>query len=205
MRRTSVRPCARSVPVVTEVFHWMALAPLAWVLCVRALDRPLDDAYAWIALGFAVSWFADIAPHYGVPALAAALVYPVTQSALVARVFLTRNDAWFLLLVLTNVAIAAALLSRGTTPDVLLTTVAFGAVAGIVLDRPALGWLREALLVYFGLGVIAWWAYVLCPWEAFPPFERGWMTYSVYQGTRFVGLALFCVACVYPAPKLKAV
>lgn len=186
--------------MLTEVTHWMGLVPLTWLVALRVTGRPRDVAYWWIALAFSVSWIADTLAHWVNPDVAGNL-YPLTQAALIGATLLTKTDRWFFLLVLTNVGIGAVFF--GARYDVFLSTVAFGTITGIVWDRPALGWLRASLLAYCGLGLVAWWAYSAFPWFTVWPIERGWFTWGLYQACRAAGLALFCYACLHPAPKLR--
>lgn len=175
-----------------EVAHWVGLLPLAFLLTLRLAGRPRDRAYLWLAVAFAVSFVSDSLAHH-VDAWLLSSVYPVTQAALIGAVLLARKDAWLFLLVLVNAGIVAALFA-GPWPDLLLHTVAFGGVTAIVYDRHYLGFVRTALLAYCGLGLAAWYWFALAP---------SFTHYAVYQATRIVGLAWFCMACLHPAPKLR--
>lgn len=170
------------------IAHHMALIPLAWLAGLRARGRRRDAAWWWLAGAFAVSWLADTAAHWVDPWLIG-LVYPVSQSALVAAVLLDRREAAKLLAVLLLIGVGAALWHGVQGPDVLLRTVAWGAIAGIAFDRWELGRLRMSLLVTFGLGLIAWMGYAIWP---------GWTSWLVYQGARAFGIGLFCWAAFRP-------
>ena len=163
----------------------MALVPLAWLGLLTAAGQSRDAAWWWLAGAFAVSWVADTAAHWADPARVS-LVYPVTQTALVGAVLLERRAAGLLTALLVTVGLVAAWIGG---LDVLLRTVAWGAIVGIVWDRPALGRLRVALLVSFGLGLVAWWGYAVAP---------GWTSWGVYQSVRAAGLLLFCWAAYQP-------
>lgn len=171
----------------------MALVPLVWMggLTVRGYIRGWE--WWWLAIAFGVSWLADTAALVADPWIISA-VYPLGQSALVGLVFLTRRDGLRFLMALLAVGVAAMLWRGAAGPEVLLRTVAWGAVVGIVLDRWALGRLRTTLLVYFGLGLFAWWLYALSP---------GWWTWGAYQFLRLAGILLFCAAALKPGPALR--
>lgn len=169
----------------------MALVPLVWLGGLHWRGHRRGTEWWWLAGVFAVSWFADTAAHWVNPDLVGN-VYPVSQAALVGFVFLTRRDAMRLLAVLLVVGLLAVLWRGPLGVDVMLRTVAWGAVAGIVYDRP-IGRLRIALLVAFGLGLVTWYGYALWP---------GWWSYGVYQATRAGGIALFCWAAMRPGPSL---
>jgi hypothetical protein len=184
-----------AVAVVSEVACEMALVPVVW-LTGRTLRgyRP-GAAYWWLAGAFAVSWLADTAAHWTDPWLVG-LVYPVSQAALIGAVLLDRSEATLLVWVLVWTAIAAALWEHVQGPDVLVRTVAWGSVTGLAYERPALGMLRRALLVSFGLGWLCWLAYALAP---------GWSSWGAYQAVRLAGLLLFCAACCANPPHWKVI
>jgi hypothetical protein len=77
---------------------------------------------------------------------------------------------------------------------VILHSAASLAVVAIVIDRrelPAL--LRASLLIYFGLGLVAWLVHVY------------WLvvaTWYAYQAVRLAGLVTFSLACLKPGPRL---
>jgi len=190
-----------SVPA--NVAHWMALLPLAWlaVLYVKGL-RP---GVAWWLLGgaFAVSWLADTwALHLPTDdRYPPSLVYPVTQSALIGAVLLPRRrDAWCLLGALVLVGLVAAWLNEPRHPDMLLRTFAWFSVLAIILFRPELPRaLRGSLFSYFGVGWVAWTAFVGYQHEG---ELATWMWY-LYQLSRLFGLVLFCQAAVRPQAPLR--
>lgn len=174
---------------------WLAaslgIVPLAWLIGLRLRGRRVGAEWWWLALAFAVSFAADIVAFFLAPPhrWLVSATYPLSQAAIVGLVFLLRRDAEKLLVALLVVGTVAVLWLAVTGPDVFFRTVAWGAVVGIVVDRYALGKLRAALLIYFGLGLLAWWAYALRP---------GWPSWGIYQSVRAVGIALFCTACLRP-------
>lgn len=182
-----------------EVAHQMALLPLVWLACLAHAGKARDAAWWWLASAFAVSWLADTATDLlpktvdWVPVLA----YPVAQSALVGAVFLTRRLATVLLVALAGVALLVAVSGGSRGPDIILTSAACLAVVGIVLERPSIPpRLRLSLLVYFGVGLIAWVGHA---------FRLDLGTYYAYQAVRLLGLILFCWAAIGPERSLKAV
>lgn len=161
-----------------ELAHHMALLPvvaLGW-------KRVGEPAYWWLGLAFFVSWLADSAAHVVNPSLVS-LVYPLTQVGLVALVLVPRQDADRVLGVAALVAVSAVIVPTGL--DVLLRTVAWGAIAGMAWPRKDLGLLRWSLVLAFGVGLLAWYGYVLWP---------GWASWIIYQGVRAMGISVFCVA-----------
>lgn len=184
---------------IGEVAHWIALIPLAFLLWRSARHQYSDAAWWWLAVAFAVSWIADTAAdalprsHGWIPSL----LYPVTQTALVGAVLLPRRRAWMLLGLLLGVAGASLAWRAYQGPDVVLRSVAWLAVVWIVVTRPELPRrLGMALLVYFGVGLVAWLAHA--EWVTLA-------TWYPYQATRLAGLVLFCRAIVKPTPTLAIV
>jgi hypothetical protein len=174
--------------VIFEAAYLMGLIPVVWLGWCRVRGRPVGAEWWWLAGAYGVSVLADTASRF-LPVEArwvVSLVYPVSQSAVIGAVLLDRRDAMTLVVVLVVIALAAALVEHVHGPDVLVRTVAWGAVVGIAYDRPALGSLRRALLVSFGLGWVAWLAYAAWP---------GWSSWGAYQFVRLAGLLLFAAAC----------
>jgi len=115
------------VSVVTELAHWLGLAPVAWL----ALRRERRSDWWWLAGAFGVSWIADTAAHlWGHPWFVSA-VYPVSQAALIGAVLLPRPDAdWFIGVLVVGGILGLA--REGTThPSVLLHTVAYGGIVAV--------------------------------------------------------------------------
>ena len=134
---------------------------------------------------FGVSFLADVAAKVVGPAFPSQ-VYPVLQAGLFALALLPRRAvSWVMVAVLA--AASTSIMARGAEGlDILLRVVAWGSVAGI-------GWfakdaaLRASLLIAFGLGCLAWLAYVYAP---------GWWTWGFLQTCRAVGTGWFVVAVV---------
>jgi hypothetical protein len=182
---------------VTTVVWQFALIPLVALTVLRMLGNRRDAAYWWLAGAFAVSWLAD-APVDHMPRefhWIPSAVYPVSQSALIGAVLLSRRRAVALLGLLVAVGLVAAFWTGAKGPDILLHSVAFLAVVAIVADRPELPQrLQACLFVYFGLGWVAW--LVHARWLVLA-------TYYPYQAIRLAGLLLFCWAAMKPSPNLK--
>lgn len=177
--------------MVFEVAHQMALLPLLWLGWLHVRGEKRDVAWWWLVGIFFVSWLADTAAHWADPWVVSP-IYLVTQAGIVGLVFYSRRDATVLAVVLTVAGLAALVWRR--TPDLFLHTVAWGSAAGIVFQLPQLGRLRTSLLVTFGAGLIAWYGYALWP---------GWTSYLIYQSTRLLGIAVFCMAAASPLPHFK--
>jgi hypothetical protein len=180
---------------VAEIAHYQALLPLAWLGALRARRQSRDLAFWLLALAFAVSWIAD-----GLSTLvpsgdrwAVSLAYLATQAMIVGAVLLARTAAAGFATVLLGAAVVAIVWQGARTPDILVHTVAMLGVAGIVIDRPALG-ARTSLLVYFGVGWCCWVGYAIAP---------GWWTWGAYQIARLAGLLLFCRAVALDRPHLR--
>jgi hypothetical protein len=179
---------------VNEIAHQMALAPLVAVAVEHWRGKRPDVAFWWLGSAFGVSWLADTAAHWVSPWLVSA-VYPVSQAALIAVVFLGRGDSVRFLKLLVWVAALSILTNNAHGPEIILRTVAWGGVTIIALDH-AKGWTQRALVVSFGLGLVAW---------AVHSFALVIPTWYAYQGTRAVGIGLFCYAVVHPRPVLHVV
>jgi hypothetical protein len=180
--------------MIFETAHQMGLVPFLWLCWLRVRGEERGSAWWWLAIAFLVSWFADSAVDLGAPSDMVNTVYQVSQSALIGAVLLDRSDAVVLTITLCLVGIAAVLWNHLAGPDVLLSTVASLAIAGIAYERRALTRVRWSLLVMFGAGWVAWMGYCLAP---------GWTFYLLYQATRAVGIGLFCWASWNPRPQFR--
>lgn len=179
--------------VASEVASEQALIPVVWLGWLHLKKRDPGLAWWWLSGVFLISWLADTAALLFDPWVMSK-VYPLSQAALVGLVFLSRREATQLIIALMFVGIADVLWIGVGDFDVLLRTVAWGAVVGIVYPLRQLGRLRLSLLVAFGLGWFCWMLYALSP---------GWTTWVAYQLTRFLGVLLFCWAATSPLPQLK--
>lgn len=180
-----------STRMIFEIAHHMALIPVLWLALT---GRGKGQAWWYLSGIFLVSWLADWAAHWANPFVVSP-VYLVTQAAIVGAVFLPRRDAILLVIALVVVGAYAVVMEPGT-PDVLVHTVAWGTAAGIVFPLWQLGRLRTALLVVFGAGLLAWWLYVLRP---------GYPSWGIYQGTRLLGILLFCWASLETTPHFRLI
>lgn len=178
-----------------EVTHQMGLVPLVWLAGLHLRGQRRAAQYWWLAAALLVSWLADTASHFLEPGdrWPVVIAYPVLQSSLAGAVFLGRRERLQFVAALVVVGVVAILWRGAEGPDVVLSAVASLGVAGIVVDRWALGRMRTALLVYFGLGWVCLVGYALWP---------GYPSWAVYQIARAAGMALFCWACLHPAPSL---
>jgi len=179
---------SRGVTVAGWAATSIGILPLAMV----GVQRPTEPAWWWLTAAFGVSAVADLGARLWNAPFFVSPLYTVSQSALIGAVFLVRGEALRFVLAMTVAGIVSAWLHR--QPDVLLHTVAWGGVVGIVYDRWQLGHLRTALLVAFGLGLLAWWGYVMVP---------GWPTWLLYQSTRLWAAVLFCYAVTHDTPRLR--
>lgn len=184
---------------VAEIAHQMALLPLAALVILALCGQSRNAAWWWLGVAFAVSWLADTADDLLPPRFdwLPVLAYPVAQTGLIGAVFLDHADATRLLFVLVLTGGLAAFVWNGHGPDVILSTVAWLLVVGIMWRRRDLpDRLRLALGVYFGLGWMAWMVHVR------------WLvvaTWYPFQFARLVGLLLFCWAALKPGPSLRLV
>lgn len=188
--RTAAR---RSARVIFEAAHVLGLLPLVWLALLHLAYHRRDAAWWWLAGVFGVSFAADTAAHWVNPDVVGN-AYPMMQAVLVALILRARSQAVHVLGLLLIVSLVAIWWQGPTGPDVLLRTVAWGTIVGLVWPRWELGWLRGALLVTFGGGLFAWYGYTFAP---------GWETWGVYQLTRAIGTLVFCGAALHPAPSLR--
>lgn len=179
--------------MIFEVAHWMGLVPLLWLAFLHFRGSPHGVEWWWLALVFGVSWIADTAAHFSNPWVMSK-VYPLSQAAIVGLVLLSRRGALSLIVTLVLVGVLDVLWVGVGDFDILLRTVAWLSVAGIVYQLPQLARLRISLLVAFGIGWWCWMIYAIAP---------GWPSWIAYQLTRFIGILLFCWAATSPLPHFK--
>ena len=154
----------------------MAVAPFA-IMAIRARSiRPFLVAFALM-----VSWFADAIRAAGVEHWAVSAVYPVLQYSLIYRLYVPRWPAIWLMLGTAGLAAVAAVYGAYTGPDAVLRL-----AGGLVLTLLVVGRYRPGLLVYFGLGALAWAPLVVLAGDS-PAFLY---CFLAYQGCRVVGLGL---------------
>jgi hypothetical protein len=174
----------------------LGLIPFAWLAWLAGRGERRAREWWWLAGAFLVSWIADAFALAGVEPWLMSLVYPVTQAAIVVAVLLDREEAIVFVVALVLVGLIAVLWRGVGAPDVLLRTVAWLGIALVAFDRIALGRLRVALLLAFGLGWLAWCSYTIDP---------GYPTWLAYQGIRALGAGAFCWATMKPGPTLRVV
>lgn len=147
----------------------------------------VDDGWWWIAVAFGVSFVADaIGPT--LPAWLTPLVtltYPIPQAGIIAAVLLPKSMARLFVVGLLMAGLMAVAIEGTATVDVLLRTVAWLGVCGVVWGRYALGRLRTVLFYGFGLLWAVWClhaALLIVP------------TWGLYQGVRLAVALAFCWA-----------
>lgn len=185
----------------------MGLLPLAWLVGLRAAKQQRGAAWWWLAGALGVSWLADTAATW-VNADLVGNLYPISQSALVGAVLLDREDAKRLVIVLGAVGVVAVTWRGPLGVDVLLSTVANGAAAGIAWKYRAIGRVRLSLLIYFGGAGLVWLVYgarigycaKLIPCLYDPATINLWM---FYQAVRALGIGAFCWASLSVTPKFR--
>lgn len=167
--------------ILGSVAWTLGLVPALWLAGLAGRRRSLPP-WTWaMAGGFGVSWIADAIARW-VGAGPVSQVYPVMQAAVFTAVLVPRHWAENVIALFLLAASASIVMRQGIGLDILLHVLAWGTVAGLAWRYTAHG-LRGALLVYFGLGVLAWLGYVVWP---------GWGSWLTYQGTRAVGLGWWC-------------
>lgn len=171
--------------VVAELAHHIALLPLVVLVWLGVRGRERQAEWWLVAGAYLVSWFADAAAHYVNPWIVSA-VYPVSQSALIGAALLPRKHATPYVAAIVLLGCVAMAFHDFAGPDILLRAVCFGAIVALAWGRAwDLGNLHASLMVYFGLGLLAWFAYAVAP---------NWWTWGAFQLCRVTGLVLFCVA-----------
>jgi hypothetical protein len=190
------------MPIIAWIAYSLGLLPALWL----AVRRVRAAEWWWLALAFGISWVADtVALASGHPWPGSAL-YPLAQTAVIAFVFLRSLEASAFVGILAVVTAGAILTQGWATSTLVVRTIAWGAIVSMVW-RPRVGRLREALLVYFGLGWAAWMIYSLSPGMRsdghVPPLT--WTSWSLYQVMRAMGIGLFCWAAWKPSPSLRLV
>lgn len=171
-----------------EVAHQMGLVPLAWLTALRSAGRKPTRLWWGLATAFGISWLADWGSHI-TGTFPLGPIYVPLQTGLIVWLLVPHPWAGRFFAVLFVTAISA-ILRQEPGPDIVVHTVAWGGLVGLLCLQPGLGRLRLTLAVAFGLGLVAWWGYVLSP---------SWASWLVFQGVRGLSLGLFCWAAL-PAP-----
>lgn len=183
--------------MIWSLVAWhIALAPFAWLTWQVITNQPTPADVWWIAGVFGVSWLADCAARWLDPNVIGN-IYPLSQAALIGMVVLQARYADWLLTFLIVTALVAVFWRGADGQDVFFRTVAWGAIVGMAYTTTDLGRYRTMLLATFGLGLVTWIAHVAYV-EAHPLLHGGAPTWYVYQGTRALGIALFCWATTGP-------
>lgn len=163
----------------------MALLPLLTLLVLARKGEHRDASFWWLASAFALSWVADVAALFTNAWLISA-TYPLSQAVLVSAVFLPRPQVMGFLLSLCAVGAYAIWIFGVDGPTIPFRFVAWGWLSYMVMGFYGVPF-RSAILVYFGLGLFAWAAYMFTP---------SYATWLGYQSTRLLGLLLF-VRCTW--------
>lgn len=165
--------------MIFELAHWVGAVPALTLIAFALRGYRVDAAWWWMALALGVSFLADAAVDFGVPALIVSQTYPVLQGAIFALVLLPRRYAEGVIAAFFVAAAVSVSLRHAAGLDVLLHVVSWGAVAAFAVNRvPALAWGFAALCV-------AWLGYVAWP---------GWWSWGAMQGVRVVTACAWGVA-----------
>lgn len=179
--------------VWAEIAHQMGAIPLLWLITLTVRGKPREPQWWTLAIAFFVSWLADSAVDAHMNAWVVSVAFPVGQTALIGAVFFNPVPAMLLAVVLVVVGCLAVAVQGVSGPDVILSSVAALAVILCVWNSPQRK-VRASLLVYFGLGQVAW--LILAALMTTP-------TWYGYQACRLIGLLLFCWASWNVRPSLE--
>lgn len=160
---------------MTEVAHYGALAPVLFLLIFR---REASIRYWLIALGFSVSWFADLATAALEGSWAVGYAYPPLQLGLFGWAF---GAPWlfFVLIVLAGVEVVATTLEG---PEIIVRLV--GALAVLYVSAgKELVW---TMIVYCGIGTGLYLLMTSDIWS-----ERYLGLWYGYQSARLLAFGLF--------------
>lgn len=164
------------------VAHWLGAIPVLWLVG----RREQDVRWWWIGLGYAVSFLADSLSHWA-PHPLIYNAYPLSQAGLIL-VALTPRFAPRLTIGLTVIG-CLSIVTLGVPNLWALHLAAWGLVA--VIGWRCTEWLRLALVMSFGIGLVAWSLTQLSP---------GWPAWIAFQSTRLLGTLALCVAMTVPFP-----
>ena len=185
--------------VIPWICTALGLLPLAW-LSVRKVVG-LD--YWLIATALGISFLADIGA-LALPERITSFAYPLGQCGLIGVTLLAPRQGLIYGLLLMAMAVVSLRINPAEVPafDVMFRTFAFGSITLIASQMPNLGGLRNALLLYFGLGLVAWLAWAFWHNPTDHSARINWALYLIDQTTRAVGIGWFCWAATHQTPKL---
>lgn len=182
-----------------EIMHQVALLPLG-VMLATWRTTPFRLRQWILAAALMVSWvmdstdflmmsegFAQIIMRYGMPVQVALALGAVVRD---------RRTLGYLLAGLLVLASTSAL--QGIPTRELMVPVVGGFVVSLCAWRSQLGLTRMGVLVYFGLGALAWIAWSLA---ASAPTTTALVAWSGYQLTRLTGISLITAALIAHARK----
>lgn len=164
--------------------HASGAFPLVRVTTLTRTRPPVDVAWLWMALAFAVSFAADTASLFGAWPVVSQ-TYPLMQGAVFALALLPSGVAGRVVALLLTVAGASVSVRHGAGFDIALHAAAWGAVAAMAWWRVTDASLRWTLVLGFGGMAATWTAYALAPDVA---------TYALFQAVRVATAAGWCVA-----------
>ena len=125
-----------------------------------------------------MSWVADWASHW-TGTFPVGPLYVLVQTALIVWAVAPHQVAAYFISLLCGITASTYLTRPADQPDILVHSVAWlGLLTFCWRSR-----FRVPLRLAFGLGLLAWWGYVL---------EPGWTSWLSYQSIRFIGIGSFC-------------
>lgn len=173
------------MPVAAYLAYALGIIPLLWLSAMALEGDRFDASWWWLAGAFGVSFLADSAALCGVRPDLVGNAFPIVQASIIGMVLMNRRAAGNLVGALMVIGLLAVQIQGAAGIDVILSTVAFGAVSIMVWPRRELLGLRDSLLMTFGVGLVAWWGYAAWP---------GWLSWGLYQFARACGTGLFVLA-----------
>lgn len=181
-------------PYLPGIAHWapVLLVPLLWTK---------DRVRVLIVLSLLVSVIADSAVDMGVDTWLVTYIYPVFQLGLVAYALIPSKV--FRNLFMAGILTASVLsFMQGPldSPEVVVRVSGALLLTAIVWKQRQLGYMRSAIVVYFGIGSIFR--------AMFPLFMTDVTSFLVvwygYQTSRLAGVG-YLLASVFQRPRLKVV
>ena len=191
--------------VIQEIMHQVALLPVLTMLVLLKTSR-FGPRQWLLANALAVSWIMDSINFAFLDRGAVALILEYgtpLQLALVLGVVVKDRTTLAYLLAGLIVAVLASM-AQGFEAREIVVPVLGGFVVALYAWRSEKGFTRSGLVVYFGLGALAWIVWSL---DANNPARTSLATWYLYQSTRLIGTLLVTAAFVMHArkPRLELV